>query len=289
MTAPEWLRLNWGRWGADDQRGTLNYITPEVTQAAARLVRRGVTYDLGTTVGTAAPRTPARLPTIRSTRRRGGATGRAFGDDYLTFNTHTSTHVDSLAHVWWDGQLYNGHDAEVHVTSWDGATRNGIETMGGFATRGVLLDVAGRRGVPHLPHGHRISASELEDTAQAQGVTVRSGDALLVRTGWIHVWSEDRERFLRDTPGLGEDGMLEYLHGHQVAALGADNVAVEAWDPGVVIPLHTPLIRGFGLVLLELLDLERLAADRVHEFLFVASPLRITGALGSPLNPLAVA
>ena len=167
------------------------------------------------------------------------------------------------------------------MTSWDGATRNGIETMGGFATRGVLLDVAGHRGVPHLPHGHRISARELETTAQAH--------ALLVRTGCIRVWSEDRERFLQDTPGLGEDGMLEYLHSHQVAALGADNVAVEAWDPGVVIPLHTPLIRGFGLVLLELLDLERLAADRVHEFLFVASPLRIIGALGSPLNPLAVA
>jgi len=143
--------------------------------------------------------------------------------------------VDSLAHVWWDGHLYNGHHAETHVTSWDGTTRNGIEAIGGFVTRGVLLDMAGHLGLPHLPHGHHISASDLTAVTQAQGVDVRSGDALLVRTGWIRVWSEERERFLRDTPGLGEDGMLTFLHDHQVAALGADNVAVEAWDPGVTI------------------------------------------------------
>lgn len=289
MAERNWLELNWGRWGPDDQRGTLNYITPDVAAAAARLVRRGVTYNLGMKVEAAAPRTAARLPTIRATRRQPGTKGRTVGDDYVTFNTHGATHVDSLAHVWWDGRLYNGYDAEEHVTSWTGATRNGIETMGGFATRGVLLDVAAHFGVPHLEPGRRISAADLEATARAQGVQVRSGDALLVRTGWIRVWDEDRAAYLRDTPGLGEDGMLEFLHRHQVAAVGADNVAVEAWDPGVVIPLHTPLIRGFGMVLLELLDLEALAAGRVHEFLFVAAPLRITGALGSPLNPLALA
>lgn len=289
MTEPKWLELNWGRWGAADERGTLNYITPEVTQAAARLVRRGRVYNLGMKVEATAPRTPTRLPTIRATRRRGGPQGRAGGDDYLTLNTHGATHVDSLAHVWWDGRLYNGYDADTHVTSFDGASRNSIDTMGGFATRGVLLDVAGHRGVPHLGHGQRISARDLEATAGAQGVEVRAGDALLVRTGWIRVWDEDRARYLVDTPGLGQEGMLQYLHRHQVAAVGADNVAVEAWDPGVVSPLHAPLIRGFGLVLLELLDLEALAADRVYEFLFVAAPLRITGGLGSPLNPLALA
>jgi kynurenine formamidase len=287
--ATDWLTVNWGRWGADDQRGTLNYVTPALTRAAAGLVRTGQIYDLGTRVDSAAPRTAARLPTIRATRRRGGTAGRAFADDYLTLNTHTATHVDSLAHVWWDGRLYNGYDAEAHVTSWEGATRNGIETMGGFAARGVLLDVAGHAGVPTLAHGTRISAADLAAVAAAQGVEVRSGDVLLVRTGWSRVWQTDREAFLRDTPGLGEDGMLEYLHDHQVAALGADNVAVEAWDPGVVIPLHTPLIRGFGMVLLELLNLEALAAERVREFMFVAAPLRITGGVGSPVNPLAIA
>jgi len=287
--ATDWLTVNWGRWGVDDQRGTLNYITPAVTRAAAALVRAGRTYDLGMKVEAAAPRTATRLPTIRATRRRGGAAGRAFADDYLTLNTHGATHIDSLAHVWWDGRLYNGHDAEQHVTSWDGATRNGIETMGGFATRGVLLDVAAHAGVPHLAHGTRISAADLEATARQQGVEVRAGDALLVRTGWIRVWDTDRAAYLRDTPGLGEEGMLEYLHDHKVAAVGADNVAVEAWDPSVVIPLHTPLIRGFGMVLLELMDLEALAADRVWEFMFVAAPLRITGGVGSPLNPLALA
>lgn len=287
--ATDWLTVNWGRWGADDQRGTLNYITPEVIRAAAALVRTGRIYNLGMKVEIAAPRTAARLPPIRATRRRGGATGRAVADDYLTLNTHGATHVDSLAHVWWDERLYNGYDAAQHVTSWDGATRNGIDTMGGFATRGVLLDVAAHAGVPHLAHGTRISAADLEACAKQQGVTILPGDALLVRTGWIGVWERDRENYLRDTPGLGEDGMLEYLHERQVAAVGADNVAVEAWDPGVVIPLHTPLIRGFGMVLLELLDLEALAADRVWEFMFVAAPLRITGGVGSPLNPLALA
>ncbi len=287
LTGPNWLECNWGRWGPNDERGTLNYITPEKVREAAALVRYGRVYDLGMRVEAMAPRTPSRLPTIRATRRRAEATG--WGDDYLTVNTHGATHVDSLAHVWADARMYNGYDVDGHVRSFEGATRNGIEKMGGFMTRGVLLDVAGRRGVKHLSHGDVITAPELAATATAQGITVRSGDVLLIRTGWIHMWEEDRTHYLERTPGLGEDGVLEYLHDQRIAAIGADNVAVEAWDPNEATKLHLPLIRGFGMVILELLDLESLARDRVWEFVFMAAPLRITGGLGSPVNPLAVA
>lgn len=287
MPEAEWLERNWGRWGSDDERGALNYITPEVLCRAAQLVRRGKVYNLGMQVEADAPRTPNRLPTIRTTRFRTSRDGRAGGDDYLTINTHGATHVDSLAHVWWAGRLYNGHDAERYVNGFDGARRNGIEKQGGFATRGVLLDVAGHRGVGHLPHGTLLSGDDLEAVARAQGVEVRPGDALIIRTGWIRVWHEARDRYLVDQPGIGE-AALPYLHEKQVAAVAADNMAVEAWDPNRVAHLHPPLIRGLGLMLVELLDLEAMAVDRAWECLFVAAPLRITGALGSPLNPLAL-
>jgi kynurenine formamidase len=294
-------RGNWGRWGTEDERGAANFITAEQRVAAARLVRRGQVYSLAIPLKTGAiPGSPLRAPMLHHMTIDGGdfAAGvrlpgdNQCADDYIAMPTQTGTHMDGLAHVWYDDELYNGHPAS-RVRSY-GATRCGIENVGSVVTRGVLLDVARHHGVDHLAADHAIGADELAACAKAQEVEVGVGDAVLVRTGWYTVFEADRERYYAASPGVGAAG-ARWLAGRSVAIVGADNLAFEptvgvhGFEGGdLTSPVHRLLIRDHGTHIIELLDLEQLAADRVHEFLFCAAPLPIVGGIGSPLNPLAI-
>ena len=279
---------NWGRWGADDERGLLNMVTPERVRAAAGLVRRGQVYSLAIPLQKDAPIWPTRHKnwhTNTFTNATGPGPGGA--DDMLHMHTHGTTHIDALSHIFFDGRMFNDHPA-AQMTR-DGTQHNAITQVPGIVTRGVLLDVARHADVPHLEMGHRIDGAQMEACAAAQGIEVRPGDAVLLRTGWLRVWDTDPAQFDRGEPGVSLDGAA-WLAARDVVAIGADNSGVE------VIPtetgslgVHVELIRNQGMYLLELLDLDALAADGVHEFLFVAAPLRITGGVGSPLNPLAIA
>jgi len=293
---------NWGRWGADDERGTINFITPEVVRRAATCVRRGTVFSLGLPFGAAGPQigqggrvNPIHLMSAIDGRLGAAPDGPRYSDDFVTMPLQCATQWDSLAHVYYDGQLYNGFPASTLTAA--GAARNAIDRLGpGIVSRGVLLDLARARGVERLAVGQVIGPADLEAAEAAQGVRVGSGDVLLLRTGHLALFTRDGDRvaYMRQMPGLGI-AAVPWLHAREVAAVASDTNAVEVIpfeDPAVPLPVHQLCIRDMGLTLGEMFDLDALAADcaadRVWEFLFSAPPLKVTGGVGSPLNPLAV-
>jgi len=291
---------NWGRWGPDDEVGTFNFITPEVVRRAAACVKRGDVFSLGLPLDSEGPQLgrQGRMNPIHLMSAVEGRVGEGdfrYSDDIVVMPLQCATQWDSLAHVYYDGQLYNGFPATTITAA--GAARNAIDRLGpGIVSRGVLLDVARLWGVNRVGPGVAIKPADLEAAERAAGVRVETGDVLLVRTGHLGVFKLDRDRegYLRRTPGLGM-ACVEWLHARQVAAVATDTVAVEVipWeDPALPLPVHLLCIRDVGLTLGEMFDLDELAAacarDGVWEFLFSAPPLKVTGGVGSPLNPLAV-
>jgi kynurenine formamidase len=314
---------NWGKWGSEDQLGTLNYITPAHVARAAALAKTGKTFALGVNIDAYGPqgahgfrRNPIHLMTVdggdehfaKNNGDWGGETEHGlcvghssgpmrFNDDYIMMPTQCVTQWDALSHVYYDGQLYNGYPATA-VTSF-GATRDGIDPValsGNITGRGVLLDVARHRGVDMLPANSGISPEELDEIAARQGVEVGEGDIVVVRTGW---WQDflarrDGEAWLNDSPGLSWR-CAEWLHNKKAAAVACDNIAVEVL-PGEIeggyLAFHMITLRDMGLMLGEIWNLEALgrdcAEDGVYEFLLVAPALPITGGTGTPLNPIAI-
>ena len=214
---------------------------------------------------------------------RSGAAG------VLTMMEHSGTHIDALCHQACDMKLHGDVPADTTETP-AGFTQLGVETVPPLLGRGVLLDVAGHRGVDRLPARHEISADELSSCAAAQGIEVRRGDVLLVRTGFATLW-RDEAAYL-DAAGIAKSGSI-WAGDHGVRAVGADNMT---WDlPGVRDPetgstlfAHSHLLVKHGIYILENLTLEELARDRCWEFGFVGVPLKFTGATGSPIRPLAL-
>jgi kynurenine formamidase len=313
---------NWGKWGDSDQIGTLNYITPEKVIAASRLVKKGRSFPLcapfdadGPWSGSFFRRNPIRTMIVHGGDEQiadhlegvGGSLSEAFkamyqgpmrfADDVIVMNLQSGTQWDALSHVWYDHKLYNGFPA-ASVTGL-GATRNGIEKVaekGQVLTRGVLLDVARRRGLKHLAPNTIVTPEELETTMSAQGFKLEQGDVVLVRTGWWQrfVETRDGEGFLTGSPGLSWR-CAEWLHDKKAAAVAVDNVAVEvspAEIEGTTLLFHMLALREMGMMLGEIWDLEALGADcaqdHVYEFMLVAQPLLLPGAVGSPVAPLAI-
>lgn len=291
---------NWGRWGPDDERGTTNLITPERVAAAARLVRTGDVFPLGIPLDGDGPQPGgARINPVRLMSETGAEQvfpgGFRYADDYVFMPLQAGSQYDALAHVHYDGLLYNGHPAETITAR--GAAHRGIDTQaGGITGRGVLLDVARHRGVERMDAGDVIGPDELDAVAAAQDVTVGPGDILLIRTGWWSKFRADgrRREFFSGEPGLGL-ACAQWLRERDVAVVGADNWGVEAAPgelPDVMCPLHMVLLRDMGLTLAEMLDLDALAeacaADGRYEFFYSGPPLIFPRGVGSPINPLAV-
>ena len=329
----QWIESlsNWGRWGANDRRGTLNFITPQKRMSALRAVRQGLTvscgWDIrhGDTVGNrvAPQRWMARTglghndpepPTGRLTVDGDASTASEFIS--MVFHGVAITHLDALSHVHWRGKMYGGVPSS-YVTDRDGATVHDVrEASQGIQTRGVLLDIARLRGHQSLPIDYAITPADLEDAERAQGVRVESGDVLLVRTG------DGRRRLTEvgkahpsanrsgstalpgsssksgwDPVNNGQPGLhaacLPWLHEREVAALGSDGPQEVRPSPfqGMALPVHTVAIVAMGMWLLDNCQLEDLAAEcdnlQQWSFLFTASPVRLVGATGSPVNPLA--
>jgi kynurenine formamidase len=289
-------RSNWGRWGDDDERGALNLIGAEQVLRATTLVRLGRVFQLGLPLqSSGVPLERHRAALVHFMRRDGGdyAAGAiapddvGTADDYIGLATHGTTHVDALCHLWYGDAMFNGF-SPTEVRS-SGAARNGIDKSGPIVTRGVLLDIAALHALEHLPAEHGIGPDELDAACARAGVEVAAGDAVLIRTGWLRVHGRDVTAYHERQPGLAI-GSVPWLIERDVAVVGADNLAVEQFPaPSGNVPVHRALIRDYGVYLLELLDLEELAEAGVSEFLFVASPLRITRGAGSPLNPVAIA
>lgn len=292
---------NWGRWGDRDERGTVNLITPQRLVAAAGLVRQGKIFDLGIPLDQRGPQVGGgRINPIHLMSETGDEQlfpgGFRYADDYLFMPLQGASQWDALAHVYYDDQMYNGFPARDITVK--GAAHCAIDGQAkGIAGRGVLLDIAALRGVEWLEAGEVITPDDLDAAAARQGgVSVGPGDILLVRTGWRRKFRQegDARAFMAGEPGLGQ-ACCEWLRERDVAAVCADNWAVEVLPgetPDAFLTVHMVLIRDMGLTLGEILDFEELATDcaddGVWEFFFVAPPLKVTGAVGSPVNPLAI-
>lgn len=286
--APQEKVSNWARWGEGDQLGMLNLITPERIKDAATLIRTGKTYSLSVPLETHGAQWPPRQKMWRTTEYTKNEFGRNSSGDAIVMHSHSGTHIDALCHIWYEDRLYNGFDAGEHMTSF-GVTRNSIDNVPYLVGRGVLLDVAQWKGVAHLQLAEPVTADDLDACAAAQGVEIRPGDILLVRTGWMSMLHEDRALFESGEPGI-DDTTLPWLKDHDVVAVGADNLAVEVLNsiPPADLPVHRIGIRDLGLYLIENLDLNEMAADHAYESFVVIAPLQITGGAGSPVNPVAI-
>ncbi len=285
-------RTNWGRWGGNDQRGMLNLLTPERVKESFGLASAGKVYSLGAPVGRDGPVHASRNTSwhlVNSISNDLSPDGGGGADDVLVTQCHASTHIDSLAHVWHEGELFNGHSAD-YVTP-EGAQRCGVENIGWVISRGVMLDIPKLKGLDRLPGRHAVTPEELDEAASSQGVEIVSGDVVLVRTGWYTTFAAGEADMGGDYPGVSR-AVCSWLYDHDILILGADNVAVEIYPPEPEsrgsLPVHKTQLRDLGGYLVEFLNLEELARDSVYEFLFIAAPLRITGGIGSPINPLAI-
>jgi kynurenine formamidase len=215
---------------------------------------------------------------------RSGASG------VVTMMEHSGTHIDALCHQAHEMTLFGGVPCDSAETPY-GFKSLGIETVPPLLGRGILLDVAGWKNVPLLPPESSIRAEELDACAAAHSVEVRRGDVLLVRTGYATLWN-DEANYLR-AAGVAKSGTL-WAADREVMAVGADNMAWDApgeRDPetGATLFAHVYLLPQKGIYILENLNLEELARERCYEFAFVGIPLKLTGATGSPLRPLALA
>jgi kynurenine formamidase len=300
---------NWGKWGPDDEIGTLNYITPEVIARASQLVTAGKVFALGIPLQRNGPQsgTRQRFNPIHTMFRDGGdqprdaaavldMQGYGGSDDWIVMPLQCVTQWDSLAHVFYEGKMYNGFDATLVTSS--GAAKNSIDkTKNKIVSRGVLLDVARYKGVRALDSGYAITVADLDGTAAAQKVDVQRGDILLIRTGHISRYL-DKGNWnyfdLDESPGVSVH-TAAWMHAKEIAAVASDNYAVEVRPselPPFRSPFHICAIPNMGLTLGEIFYLEELAADCAadgrYAFLLVAPPLPVTNAVGTPINPYAM-
>ncbi|OZM77159.1 cyclase [Pseudonocardia sp. MH-G8] len=301
---------NWGRWGEDDQRGTLNFISGEKITEAARLVASGRCISLQLPLDGNGPQTGAfgRVNPVHQMVATGtdhvSATqtyskdplGWGFADDSLFLFLQGGTQWDALAHIFRNGSMYNGFSAAAVSSS--GAEKGGIENVPTLASRGVLLDMPAYLGVDHLEPGHAIRAADLEGAADKLGVTVGTGDIVLIRTGDMQARREEpgwAGYSAGDAPGLSIDA-TPWLAEREVAAVASDTWGLEVRPnelAGTFQPLHLILIVSMGMFVGEIWDMDELArdcaADGRYEFFLVCPPsLTVPGAVGSPANPQAI-
>jgi kynurenine formamidase len=241
------------------------------------------------------PVSPNHPPFQMTLMRRHGDMVRADGgsaaNEIIVTGGHVGTHLDALGHASHDGMLHGGLEAEG-IQSHEGLAELGIETVRPLITRGVLLDVAAVHGVDVLEPGREITAADLEAAAELAGAAPGKGDAVLIRTGWATHWdSPDSFRGLEaGTPGPGEEA-ARWLADREILVAGAETIAFEVIRPGAghsVLPVHRILLVEAGIHIIEVMDLSRLAATGVFDFAFLAIPLKIVGATGSPVRPIAL-
>lgn len=300
---------NWGRWGSDDAVGTVNFIRPQERAAARDLIRTGVAYSLSLPFDNEGPQNgwKRRVNPVHTMTSTGLDTAEIMGlphglsvaDDVVFMPLQSSTQWDGLGHVFDHGIGWNGRVAGRTVTS-EGDLETGIENVADRVVgRGVLLDVGRAIGGGELPDGYAISADELDETILRQGRSseIRRGDIVLVRTGQLsRVRRADGWGSYAGghAPGLSFT-TAEWLHRREIAAVATDTWGVEVRPnefPNSMQPLHQVLLPHVGLLLGEMWDLDRLAeacaADGTYDFFLAAQPLPFTGAVGSPVNPIAI-
>ncbi|HTR69060.1 MAG TPA: cyclase family protein [Mycobacteriales bacterium] len=290
---------NWGRWGDDDERGTLNLITAETLLAGVSTIRDGRRFSLAIPMSEDGPQlgfVKGRTNPIRSTialheLMGNNPAGVRFNDDAVSMGVQAATHVDALAHVSYDDRMYNGFPTSVVDET--GAHRLGADKLGVIASRGVLLDLAGARGVDRLDGGRALTPDDLDRAEEFGKVTVSEGDIVLLRTGqMLHQRAGDRMAYSITTAGPSMQ-TVRWFHARGVAMVATDNLSFEVFPPerdDIFLPVHMLHIVEMGLVQGQNFDLEDLAAacadDGRYAFFVNATPEPIVGAAGAPCTPV---
>jgi kynurenine formamidase len=280
------------RWGADDQRGAANRVTPAKVLEAKALITKGAIYQLGRVYEAGMPLPATRhfslhIPQAYVIPSKNQA---VYHDEVVSGEIgQIGTQFDGLGHLGIGDFFYNGNRRSDFARP-SGLTRLGIENVGAIVTRGVLIDVARVRGVPVLQAGYEITARDVTDALQRQRVEIRAGDVVLIHTGWGSLWMKDNAKYLASAPGLGV-AAAQLLADEEVSVVGADTSGIEVSpnpDRSLAVPVHQLLIARNGIYLHENLATEELARDGVYEFAYMFAPLRLKGATGSPGNPIAI-
>jgi kynurenine formamidase len=280
------------KWGAGDQRGSGNLMTPQTVLRAARLIRTGEVIELGHMLTPSMPLVVGRRfeVTTKRTNKLPEANQRRSNEELvITEIGQVGTQFDGFAHQTIGNSMYNCFDLDA-ISTRTGFTKLGIENVGFLMTRGVLIDVAGLKGTDMLPDRYEITVADLQAALKRQNITLEPADAVIINTGWGRLWEKDTQRYLQGSPGIGI-AAAEWLVRANPMLVGADSGGVEVVpnpDKHVNQPIHQIMLVVNGIHLLESLKLDDLAAKRIYEFAFMLQPLKLQGATGSTVAPVAV-
>lgn len=260
-----------------------------MTDLIAEIARSRI-YDLGLPLFQGMPSGSVHPPFLFSLTKMHGEVmysgGASAAGDMFSMGSHVGTHLDALGHVSRNGAVYGGLEVDALQSISGGLREVGIDQTPPIVRRGVLLDIPRLRGTERLDGADEISGADLAASAKAEGVAVRPGDAVLIRTGWTQHWPDAKLYQGHPAPGPGLDA-AGWLVSHDVGFAGTDTPAFEK-TPARGLAIHLALMVDARVQIIEMLDLEALARDRIHEFLFVALPLKIVGGTASPIRPIAI-
>lgn len=299
-------RVGKSPWGPDDEIGTLNMMTDVSRAAVLSRIAGGKAYDLSVEYYVGMPswhllgdpryqfwmtHTP-RGTQVDDPAKVGESQNRkvSYTGDAVSMYTHTGTHIDALNHFGLEGEIWNGFKADEHLGD-RGWRKAGVEKFPPIIARGVLVDVAGYKGVPMLADSYSITVDDLKGALAHQGTTLRRGDVVMLRGGRMTVWSAEKDRYILNQPGLGLSAAKWLAEDIGVMVIGGDNLSLEHFPverPDNWVPVHTYLLAQRGIPIIEVLELEELARDRVYEVAFIAASLKWRGASAAPFRPLAL-
>ena len=290
------------RWGAGDQLGAANQLTPESTLAALAMAKSGQILDLSFVIENGAPyMAPNQTPyvihsgaTARNSmkvRAELGATNQVGANlERVGMTMHVGTHIDALGHFSIGEHLYGGHNIDDSVGDF-GLKDLGIENIPPTITRGLCLDVSGLDDGDHLAAGRAVTADDLKRVCEARDVAPQAGDVVMINTGWGRYFMTDNEIYLEGEPGIDE-GAAKWLTEQGVVAIGADNMALEVLPgtnhPEIMMPVHQHCLAEAGVHIIENMALGELAGMAVDTFCFVVLPVKFKGATGCPVRPVAI-
>jgi len=280
------------KWGAADQRGAANRITPAKVLEARDMIKQGKLYQLGHVYEAGMPIYGTRHYSIRIPQAfpMPGKNQAVYHDEIISGELgQIGTQFDGLGHLGIGDLFYNGNRRSEFAKA-EGLTKLGIENVGAIVTRGVLIDVAKYKGVAQLAGNYEITPADLKGALQKEGVSIKSGDMVLIHTGWGSLWMKDNTKFGATEPGIGI-AAGQMLVDAEVVVVGADTWGVEIMpnpDPSLSAPVHQLFLARNGIYLHENLITAELARDNVYEFMYSYAPLRLKGATGSPGNPIAI-
>jgi kynurenine formamidase len=281
------------KWGVGDERGSGNHMKdPKVVMRGARLIKTGEIIELGHVLGPGMPFFGTRIFNMHTKRTlmNAGRNTRGSNEEMVISEIgQVGTQFDAFAHQTHGDSLYNCFKVSETGTR-SGFTKLGVQNAPTFFTRGVLIDVAGARGVEMLGDSYEITAADLQGALQKQNLTLQPGDAVIIHTGWGKLYGKDNPRFVKSQPGIGI-GAAEWLAKQDPSLVGSDNWGVEVApnpDKDLSLPVHQVMLVVNGIHLLENLKLDELVAKRVYEFAFTMQALKIQGATGSSVAPAAI-